>query len=132
MTNNLINKSVDIIKKKGTLSFIGKLNRRIIRDIIGPIIVSIIGLFFVPSIIKKLKRATNKEDTLDDSVNIAFNFKVNRFNFAPSQIREEILELLKVLEKLNPKISLEIGTAGGGDLISIYSNYGQERVDYKY
>ena len=114
MTNNLINKSVDIIKKKGTLSFIGKLNRRIIRDIIGPIIVSIIGLFFVPSIIKKLKRATNKEDTLDDSVNIAFNFKVNRFNFAPSQIREEILELLKVLEKLNPKISLEIGTAGGG------------------
>ena len=34
----------------------------------------------------------------------------------PMQIKEEISELLKILDKIKPKITLEIGTANGGIL----------------
>ena len=34
----------------------------------------------------------------------------------PMQIKEEISELLKILDKIKPKITLEIGTANGGTL----------------
>ena len=58
--------------------------------------------------------------SIDDYVDLAFNF-FNFFPFKswsirPSQVKEEITELVRFLAKRKPKFILEIGTAKGGTL----------------
>jgi cephalosporin hydroxylase len=56
-------------------------------------------------IIKELKM-------LDNILKVTFNLIITR----PWQIMEEIKKLLLILDKVKPKVILEIGTAGGGTL----------------
>lgn len=104
MVKSFLNKSLRIIKKEGLFSFL----RIVIYHIIKP--------FLIPYAIYKLRREIYKKNKSEDYVNFAFDFKVDGLNIVPYQIKEEILELLKILEKLKPKTILEIGTANGGTL----------------
>ena len=61
--------------------------------------------------------------TLDDILRIAFNSDFIR----PVQIMYEIKNLLSILEKVKPKVILEIGTARGGTLF-LFSNIAHEEV----
>jgi predicted O-methyltransferase YrrM len=67
-----------------------------------------------------LRLAANRCVCPEDYVNLAFStprvFPLPRIGISPSQIREEITKLVKVLAKRKPKFVLEIGTAGGGTL----------------
>ena len=71
--------------------------------------------------IKKLERK-QKFDSLEELVDFAFNFYCGinvrglKLTIKPSQIKEEIHQLLKILSNLQPKNLLEIGTANGGTL----------------
>jgi len=60
---------------------------------------------------------------LDDILKITFNSNFIR----PIQIREEIKNLLSILEKVKPKVILEIGTARGGTLF-LFSNIADEKA----
>ena len=60
---------------------------------------------------------------LDDILKITFNSNLIR----PIQIREEIKNLLLILDKVKPKVILEIGTAGGGTLF-LFSNVAHEEA----
>jgi predicted O-methyltransferase YrrM len=60
---------------------------------------------------------------LDDILKITFNSSFIR----PIQIREEIKNLLLILEKVKPKVILEIGTARGGTLF-LFSNITDEKA----
>jgi len=60
---------------------------------------------------------------LDDILKIAFNSSFIR----PIQIKEEIKNLLLILEKVKPKVILEIGTAAGGTLF-LFSNIADEEA----
>ena len=67
----------------------------------------------------KLRREANKAHTVDALTNLAFDYGFLPFKLLtmkPSQVREEIAELLRILKSLNPRTCLEIGTAGGGTL----------------
>lgn len=57
-------------------------------------------------------------NTKDYNTNILLNFSFNNIAqfIKPSQVRDEILESLKILDNVKPKIMLEIGTANGGTL----------------
>ena len=61
--------------------------------------------------------------TLDDILKITFNSTF----ISPIQIREEIKNLLLILDKAKPKVILEIGTAGGGTLF-LFSNVADEEA----
>ena len=61
--------------------------------------------------------------TLDDILKITFNSTF----ISPIQIREEIKNLLLILDKAKPKVILEIGTAGGGTLF-LFSNIAHEEA----
>ena len=61
--------------------------------------------------------------TLDNILKITFNSNFIR----PIQIREEIKNLLLILEKVKPKIILEIGTSRGGTLF-LFSNIADEKA----
>jgi cephalosporin hydroxylase len=58
---------------------------------------------------------------LDDILRIAFNSNFIR----PVQIMYEIKNLLLILDKVKPKVILEIGTAKGGTLF-LFSNIAHE------
>ncbi len=60
---------------------------------------------------------------LDDILKITFNSSFIR----PIQIREEIKNLLLILEKVKPKVILEIGTAAGGTLF-LFSHIADEEA----
>jgi predicted O-methyltransferase YrrM len=72
--------------------------------------------------IKKLTKESEKRHSIEDFVNLAFNFKVGiRFkgiglHIRPLQVKEEILKLAETVMNLKPKFILEIGTANGGTL----------------
>ena len=104
MGNNLLSKSLRIITNEGLFSFLKKVSYHIIRP------------FLIPYAIRKLREGVSKISKLEKLVNFVFEFKVDGLNIAPVQVKEEILELLKILEKLKPKTILEIGTANGGTL----------------
>jgi len=67
-------------------------------------------------IIKELKM-------LDNILKVTFNLIITR----PWQIREEIKNLLLILDKVKPKVILEIGTARGGTLF-LFSNIADEEA----
>jgi len=60
---------------------------------------------------------------LDNILKITFDSNFIR----PIQIREEIKNLLLILDKVKPKVILEIGTARGGTLF-LFSNIAHEEV----
>jgi len=60
---------------------------------------------------------------LDNILKITFNSNFIRL----LQIREEIKNLLLILDKVKPKVILEIGTAGGGTLF-LFSNVAHEEA----
>jgi len=67
-------------------------------------------------IIKELKM-------LDNILKVTFNLIITR----PWQIMEEIKNLLLILDKVKPKVILEIGTARGGTLF-LFSNIAHEEA----
>jgi len=107
MQHNLLERSLKVIREEGVVSFVGKVARKIIHYL---------TLFFIPYAIYKLRKEIAKISKVEELVDLAFNFKINGLNIAPVQIKEEILELLKILRKIKPKTILEIGTANGGTL----------------
>jgi len=102
--NEILKKSLRIIKSEGLFSFLKKASYHVTRPIL------------IPYFTYKLQREISRIGKLEDLVDFVFNFKINGLNIAPHQIKEEILELLKILKELNPKTILEIGTANGGTL----------------
>ena len=69
-------------------------------------------------VVVKLKRDASRCKSVEDYVALVFNvfktFPLNRWRISPAQVREEIIELLKILAKHKPMFLLEIGTARGG------------------
>lgn len=54
--------------------------------------------------------------SLEDAVELVLSYKYLGARVAPMQVREEILELLRVVESMSPRVVLDIGTAWGGTL----------------
>lgn len=104
MSSDLLSKSLNVIRNEGLFSFLRKVGYHVIRP------------FLIPYVIIRLKKEMSQVNELEGLVDLAFNFSVDGLNIAPSQIKSEILQLLKILKKIKPKTILEIGTANGGTL----------------
>jgi predicted O-methyltransferase YrrM len=72
-----------------------------------------VGIILLVKDLIYIKTNLRKVKTLDDILKIAFNTKMI---LTPIQIREEIKNLLLILNKIKPKVILEIGTMRGGTL----------------
>ena len=69
-----------------------------------------------PRAIVALRRAASRVSTIEDAATLAADWRYYRIKITPSQIRSEILDLLKVLSSRPPKTLMEIGTDKGGTL----------------
>ncbi len=101
-----------------------------IRNTIKHIIGSIIAIY----VSQMLRREASKLSSIEELVDFAFNFHERlwlpipskfkgayrivayRIGIRPIQVREEIIELLRIVSELKPKALIEIGTAAGGTL----------------
>lgn len=77
---------------------------------------NIIEPLLIPYVIYKLKKQTLQMKKIEDIVELSFNFEFCGITIRPSQVKEEILKLLKLLSRIRPKRILEIGTYRGGTL----------------
>jgi len=100
----LLDRAIKVIQKEGMISFF----KRIILYFAYKL-----KLCILPYAILKVK-INRKMENIEDLVNFCF-YGVGGL-LKPSQIREEIMELLKILDKIKPKVIVEIGTANGGTL----------------
>jgi len=71
-----------------------------------------------------IKMNLNRMKVLDDILKIAFT---QGLLLTTKQIKEEIKEFLLILDKVKPKVVLEIGTARGGTLL-LFSNIAHEEA----
>jgi len=70
----------------------------------------------VKNAVIKLQNDSKNCNSFNDLVELVFSFKFNKISLKPIQIKNEIRQLLKILERNKPKTVLEIGTAKGGTL----------------
>lgn len=102
----LIKKGFKVLSEEGPVVFLKKsyqfFSYRIINRKLGRLI--------LPIYLSKLRKFQYRD------LNHLVDFAFNSFLIKPMQIKEEIIELLKILEKRKPKTILEIGTANGGTL----------------
>ena len=70
----------------------------------------------LPLAIRKFKAKEQKIKTVDEAIDFAIGFNYAGLSIRPGQFKNEISQLLKVVEKLNASRVMEIGTAKGGTL----------------
>jgi len=106
MTNeasSIVRRAIEILREEGMIIFARKSLTYMKQKI---------KIFILPYALLKIK---NFNQDLDKLVDFTFNGLIAEL-IKPSQVRDEILELLRILDKKKPKIVLEIGTANGGTL----------------
>jgi len=108
MRKNIAGRAVGIFKEEGAKSFSKKALRRVARCVAKRAII-----FSLAPALLKIKHL-DKNLTLNELVGFAFNDFARLIK--PSQVRNEISELLRIVDGIKPKVILEIGTANGGTL----------------
>jgi len=111
-----VDSAITIFREKGILELIERFLYFITKIFID--------IFYIPILFLRIKNFYKIHD-LKKLINFVFeeNWKVLK----PSQIREEILELLIILNKIKPKFIIEIGTCRGGTLF-LFSQIASENA----
>jgi predicted O-methyltransferase YrrM len=69
-----------------------------------------------PLAVRSLRRSAGEARTIDDALDLVFEYDVAGIRIAPMQSRHEIRALLELVAAKRPRVVLEIGTARGGTL----------------
>ena len=105
MKKSFVGRCIDVIKEKGLMGFLKKINARHFDPF---------KIIFYPSAALHIKKTVNRTYTAQEAVEFVFN----RFGgyLKPYQFKSEITNLAKIAEYSKPKTVLEIGTSTGGTL----------------
>jgi cephalosporin hydroxylase len=69
-----------------------------------------------PLAVRSLRRGARRTETIDDALDLVFDYGFAGIRIAPMQSRHEIHALLELVGAERPQVVLEIGTARGGTL----------------
>lgn len=103
MRKSFIVRCINVIKEKGLLGFLKKIEARHFDPL---------KIIFYPYATLRISKEINQPFTAEKAVNFIFN-KFGGY-LRPLQFKSEILSLAKIIELKKPKIILEIGTSTGG------------------
>ncbi len=99
------------------MSFIFRHIFKIIQDrLSSSFMKDFLGNFLNLFVIHRFKSSIDRFSNIDDAINFSYSFNYLEVSIKPYQIKEELSKLLQVLDKVKPKILVEIGTATGGTL----------------
>jgi predicted O-methyltransferase YrrM len=104
MRRNIVSEATEVLREEGIRSLFGRVPAYIVRRL------GVLALHYALHRIKSL----NRDCSLDDSLDFVFHDCARLI--APGQLHAEISELLKIVDRIKPKVILEIGTANGGTL----------------
>lgn len=105
--SNIVRRAIEILCEEGVRIFSNKaLSYLSLKLKLNPCI--------LPYTLLKIKSLNENEKNLNDLVNFC-SYNLGGL-IAYSQVQDEILELLRILDEIKPKVIIEIGTAGGGTL----------------
>lgn len=74
------------------------------------------GRVLVYPMMRDFHRRAARATSIEDAVDLVLSYSYLGARIAPMQVKEEIVELLRMMESLKPKVVLDIGTAWGGTL----------------
>lgn len=104
---NKIKKSIKVLRNEGFTSFIKKI-MYFIKIQLRKVLLLFVGVYLFFSNRKELKKEMNYPEAIDFIFYKYFGY------FRPGQIKEEIISIANIINSINPKNILEIGTSGGG------------------
>ena len=113
MKNKIANRAIEILSEEGIRSFSRKVSDYAAAKL------GFFGLSYDLLRIKRLKR----DCTLDELLDFAFNDYAVLIK--PGQVQSEASELLEIVNRMKPKVTVEIGTANGGTLF-LFSHVASE------
>ncbi len=102
-----------LIEDKGPKEFLKKICSYFYCYFIGT---TKLNKLIMPSVVSNFRVLAAQTKSIDDAVDLAFSFNHLGISIKPFQLKEEIIDLLRIVEELKPKIVLEIGTGIGGTL----------------
>jgi predicted O-methyltransferase YrrM len=121
----LIKNSITLLRFEGLKTFLKGFSGNLFLtflDLIG------LGHFLIPIILNKFGRYVETSRSIDQAVDFAYSFQYLGLTIRPVQVKEEIVKLLRLLEKIKPKVVFEIGTFFGGTLYLFCKTCGPETV----
>jgi predicted O-methyltransferase YrrM len=110
----IVKEGFRVLRKEGLRAFLKRVCVHVFArfaDLTGVLYVA-----FVVFIVPRFRRFLNSISGIDEAIDFAFSFNYLGVLIQPTQVREEIVSLVGVVERLKPRVVLEIGTAGGGTL----------------
>lgn len=107
---NVFHRALEIAKIEGTGTLLRKAWRHALLKLDQE--TGILSLLLAPYTSKEFKSITSWTSALD----FVFSDNIVALLIRPMQIREEIAQLLRIVDELKPRVVLEIGTARGGTL----------------
>jgi cephalosporin hydroxylase len=117
---NLRSRTIEILREEGIRSF----SRKALAYIADSYVGKRLECFALPYALLRIK-GLNRDCTLNELVHFTFNVCAGLIK--PAQVQSEVSELLEVINKMKPKVILEIGTANGGTLF-LFSRVASEGV----
>jgi predicted O-methyltransferase YrrM len=104
MNRNMVGRAITIFREEGVKSFSRRTSTYIARKL---------EFFALPYALFKIKRL-NQSCVLPELLNFTFDECAGLIK--PAQVQSEVSELLEIVNRMKPKVILEIGTANGGTL----------------
>jgi predicted O-methyltransferase YrrM len=113
MKKNIASRAIDIVREEGIRSFSRKASAYAAKKL-GPLA--------LPYALLRI-RGLNRDCTLDELLEFTFDECAGLIR--PAQVQSEVSELLEIINRMKPKVILEIGTANGGSLF-LFSHVASE------
>jgi predicted O-methyltransferase YrrM len=108
-TKNTASRAIEILREGGIRSF----SRKALAYIADSYVGKRLECFALPYALLRIK-GLNRDCTLNELVHFTFNVCAGLIK--PAQVQSEVSELLEIINRMKPKVILEIGTANGGTL----------------
>lgn len=115
----LFSLSLETIRKKGFIYFLRKVIVYVSRSLLENFknfLLNYFGILFRRRFLNKFRRLIDSSIDIEGIVDLVLSFSQFGISIKPSQVREEIIKLLKLINRINPKVIVEIGTFRGGTL----------------
>jgi len=76
----------------------------------------VFGRILILVAIRRFRNLATETESIEGAVRVAFEFSFLGMSIAPSQVEQEVSELLSLVRDIKPKTVMEIGSARGGTL----------------
>lgn len=121
MKKNIASRAIEVLREEGIRSFSRRASDYTAKRL-GFFALKRLGSFALSYALLRIK-GLNRDCTLNELLDFTFNDSAGLIK--PAQVQSEVSELLEIINRMKPKVILEIGTENGGTLF-LFSHVASE------